>query len=428
MELLILADQPEAHHRLCGVSMVERILRIAERLGFRQALVLDAGGDPEATRKLTALAPARPSLAVRLAPMTEQPLSEAALRRELAGTPPDTLVLVVPGDGLYDSRLLAELARRQAPAALVDSRPPLSPLGLLDRAARTSRGALVGPAVLQAGLPGFPAGAYRESLATAVDRGLLPVIDVAGLDPYLDTMRRELRLLWLPAPSDLTRAAAETALMDSAQKGTLDLPALVHAPIENRLIRLLCRTAITPNQLTLLTNLFAWGATALFASGRLGAGILLALGVGVMDGLDGKQARVKVETTEAGRWEHHADWLYETSWWAALAWHFVRTGTLTTAAGWVALLVGSDLADRLIRRMVKQRLGRDLDTLAPMDRAIRLVGGRRNVYIWLFGLGWLVRQPAAALVLFCLWGTATTAAHGVRAWHHLRGPGRITPA
>ncbi|MEK6689488.1 MAG: hypothetical protein AABZ01_13645, partial [Gemmatimonadota bacterium] len=110
MELLILADQPEAHHRLCGVSMVERILRIAERLGFRQALVLDAGGDPEATRKLTALAPARPSLAVRLAPMTEQPLSEAALRRELAGTPPDTLVLVVPGDGLYDSRLLAELA------------------------------------------------------------------------------------------------------------------------------------------------------------------------------------------------------------------------------------------------------------------------------------------------------------------------------
>ncbi len=428
MELLILTDQPEAHHRLCGVSMVERTLRIAERLGFHQAIVLDASDDPKATRELTAPAPARPALAVRVAIVAERLLSEAGLRRELAGTPPDALVLVVPGEGLYDARLLAELARCQAPAALVDSRPPLSPLGLLDGAPRTTRGAVVGPAVLQAGLPGFPAGAYRESLVTAVDRGLLPVIDVAGLDPYLDAMRRTLRPLWMPAPSDLTRAAAETALIDSAQKGTLDFPALVHAPIENRLIRLLCRTAITPNQLTLLTNLLAWGATALFASGRLGAGILLALGVGVMDGLDGKQARVKVETTEAGRWEHHADWLYETSWWAALAWHFVRTGTLTTAAGWVALLVGSDLVDRLIRRIVKQRLGRDLDTLAPMDRAIRLVGGRRNIYIWFFGLGWLARQPAAALVHFCLWGAATTAAHGVRAWYHLRAPGRITTA
>ncbi len=428
MELLILADQPEALHRLCGVSMVERTLRTAARLGFHQAIVVDAGGDPRAARELSAPAPARPSLAIRLATVTERPLSETGLRRELTGTPPDTLVLVVPGDGLYDARLLAELAGRQTPAALVDSRPPLTPTGLLDRAPRTSRGALVGPAVLQASLPGFPAGAYREALATAVDRGLLPVIDVAELDPYLDTMRRELRPLWMPPPSHLTRAAAETVLLDSAQKGTLDFPALVHAPIENVLIRLLCRTAITPNQLTLLTNLLAWGATALFASGRLGAGILVALGVGIMDGLDGKQARVKVETTEAGRWEHHADWLYETSWWTALAWHFVRIGTLPTAAGWVALLVGSDLVDRLIRRLVKQRVGRDLDTIDPLDRLIRLIGGRRNIYIWLFGLGWLVRQPVAALVLLCLWGAATTAAHGARAWYHLRAPGRITPA
>ena len=42
-------------------------------------------------------------------------------------------------------------------------------------------------------------------------------------------------------------------------------------------------------------------ATAAFALGRVGLGILAALIFGIVDGLDGKQARVKIETTE--QWE-----------------------------------------------------------------------------------------------------------------------------
>jgi hypothetical protein len=42
----------------------------------------------------------------------------------------------------------------------------------------------------------------------------------------------------------------------------------------------------------------------------------------VLDGLDGKQARLKVETNRTDKIEHWFDAVFEMSWWIALAWHF----------------------------------------------------------------------------------------------------------
>jgi hypothetical protein len=43
-------------------------------------------------------------------------------------------------------------------------------------------------------------------------------------------------------------------LLGATQKGVIDFPALAHAPIEKRLVWRLCRTTITPNQMTLGTE------------------------------------------------------------------------------------------------------------------------------------------------------------------------------
>jgi hypothetical protein len=106
------------------------------------------------------------------------------------------------------------------------------------------------------------------------------------------------------------------------QKGSLDLPALVHAPIEKFLISYLCRTSITPHQLTIAWIVLACATTILFALGHLIWGIVLALVVGILDGLDGKQARIKVETSKSGTLEHRFDSLFEVAWPSALAYHF----------------------------------------------------------------------------------------------------------
>ncbi len=141
----------------------------------------------------------------------------------------------------------------------------------------------------------------------------------------------------------------------------------------------------------------------------------LALIVGVLDGLDGKQARVKVETTELGKREHVLDYVLELSWWTALAFYFTNTAALPNAYALLALLVGSDLVDRVAKRIAKQRTGRNLDDVAPIDRFVRLIGGRRNIYVWMLAVGVALGAADEAFALLCYWGSATAAVHMLRA-------------
>src|ERR1700755_153765 len=100
-------------------------------------------------------------------------------------------------------------------------------------------------------------------------------------------MRRRGRAVCFPAPPPQNRRLAERIILDSAQKGTLDLPAYLHAPVETRIVSLLCKTQITPNQITITGLIIGLSATAAFAIGHVGLGILAALIFGIVDGLDG---------------------------------------------------------------------------------------------------------------------------------------------
>src|SRR4029077_5660242 len=147
-----------------------------------------------------------------------------------------------------------------------------------------------------------------------------------------------------------------------------DIPAMVHAPIETWLASRLWNTSIKPNQITFVTMLIGLLVTFCYATGRLWLGTLAALLVGILDGLDGKLARIKVETTQLGKREHALDFLVEMSWWAALAYHFHQGGQVPNSSMMLLLLFGSDLVDRLAKGLVKKRLGRNLDDVSLVDR------------------------------------------------------------
>src|SRR5262249_8333231 len=99
-----------------------------------------------------------------------------------------------------------------------------------------------------------------------------------------------------------------------------------HAPIESWLVSNLWNSSIKPNQITFVTMLVGLVVTFCYAAGRLWLGTLGALLIGILDGLDGKLARIKVETTTLGKREHTLDYVVEMSWWTALAWHFHQSG------------------------------------------------------------------------------------------------------
>ena len=142
---------------------------------------------------------------------------------------------------------------------------------------------------------------------------------------------------------------------------------------------------------------------------------MLALAVGVLDGVDGKLARLKVQTTKIGKGEHALDYCIEMSWWAALAYHFQLSGEVPYAYLMWAIFFVFDVLDRLAKWSVERRLGRTLDDVSQFDRLVRYVSGRRNIYTWLFAFCLLVGAPAKGFVLLCAWGVTSTAIHIFRA-------------
>jgi phosphatidylglycerophosphate synthase len=436
MEALILAEVPGAFVELCGVSCLERLLRMLQRCGLRRAMVLSS--EPERiSEHLRAPSWARKDLEVRVAaracgPVTVEQLLAAwpgASTGEAGRAEAAEGLWFLPAAGVYDSRLLRLMAERREPGVLVDSKPVPELEALVCSATPTMRGLLCGPAIVDRAWARGQCGLLETALIEGLTSGALPAVDIAAQPTYSLELRRDLRLLWLPAPMGTDgRRAAERLLLDAAQKGSLDLPAWVHAPIETFLVSRLCKTDITPNQLTLLCNLAAWTATFFLAVGRLGLGTAIALAVGVLDGLDGKQARVKVETSKAGELEHWLDTLYELSWAVALAYSLRFSGQLPEAFWYLFLLLGAEAVDAVAKGGIILTYGRLIDELSTLDRAIRLVGGRRNIYVWILAISLLFGAPAVGFVVMAWWEAVTAAVHLPRAaWALWVRPYRFSP-
>lgn len=400
---ILTADAPDALVELCGVNLLERLLRILQRLGFRRAVVFSTTPEIVGT-ELAKRSWARERIIVHA---VSNPTGALTPEQILEQSPSEHF-LVVPANIYCDARLLAALCAKDSSAALIDSNPP----GLERDLVRNPCGPSLVDRNFLSGLS--PTAPFSEELKNKIDNRKINVVDAAKVNGYVVNMRRHVRPLCLAPSLEWDRRLAERVILDSAQKGTLDLPAYFHAPIETRIISLLCKTRITPNQITIAGLIIGLSATAAFALGYTGIGLLAALIFGIVDGLDGKQARVKIETTEHGKWEHHLDYLIENSWWAVIAFQLWRSGQFPNAFYFVALLIASDLLDKFAKCRAETAKGRLLDDVTPFDRAFRLIAARRNIYLWMLACGFLLGAFQQSYAVICGWAAVTAAVHLVR--------------
>ena len=415
--LLIVADLPEALTDLCGISLLERMRRTALQIGFTEAMILSNSVKAvtthfvnESWRRADVLLTFRECTGARV---TIGDILDCVPALRVAS---DARILVVFASFYCDERLLRSLAAAQTNSVLIDSDPPSIVAPLLENSdGHPSR--LLCAALLSSEWLSRKnrAGILAEEIISDMAVGSMARVDAARQQAYVRGMRRSVRPVFFPAPPLERRPLAERLLRDATQKGVLDFPALVHAPIEKWLVSHLCRTSITPNQITFGTGVLGLCVTVLYAGGYLWAGVLLALVIGVLDGIDGKLARLKAQTTKLGKREHDLDYFIETSWWAALAYHFHATSQIHYAYIIFAAFFVFDRLERLAKQAVQRRIGRNLDDFAPFDRFVRMVAGRRNIYTWLFTFFVVIGAPATGFIWLCFWGMASAVIHILRA-------------
>ena len=203
-------------------------------------------------------------------------------------------------------------------------------------------------------------------------------------------------------------------------KGASDLLAhYVHRPIENRVVLYLMKTRVTPNQVTVLTNILAYVVTALYLLGYLLPGSLLSFVVGLMDGIDGKLARAKNMTSRLGKMEHAFDLLFEFSWLIALAVYLYNSSGDALPLILCLLSITLIAFSRYCYDTFGKVMGTSLDIYGDFEKVFRRIAGRRNLYN-IHILAWiLLGTPSYAFITITAHAGITATIYAWRTAKHL---------
>lgn len=291
-----------------------------------------------------------------------------------------------------------------------------------DRDQRGGGGAVATADRGTAALPdvGAPWTAPADFLDTVARDRQVGTLDLGLLDPYVTKLRRSVPLHWHRVTDAESRRRAERAVVDRSKKSPADLLATyVHDPIEDWAVIRLANTSVTPNQVTLVVNAVAYAATALFATGYLLPASLLTFVVGLTDGFDGKLARLTEAKTRIGATEHSFDLLYEFSWIVALAYALAGGGNARPLllAGVIVTVVAfyRDFYDRY-----RDLTGQSIDVAGPFMERFQLVTGRRNIYNLHILAFVLLGRPVIALYTIAGHAVLTATVYAVRGLTDLR--------
>ena len=135
---------------------------------------------------------------------------------------------------------------------------------------------------------------HAKSLdAPNLEAAHINVVEVASLPTYWEAMHGDVPLHLQRIRNDEDAEHGWQILLDYIQRRTQELPSRYFDPFfENLIVRRLAPSSITANQVTVATTLLGFLVAAFYATGWLRVGVLLAIFVEVLDGVDGKLARI----------------------------------------------------------------------------------------------------------------------------------------
>lgn len=376
---------------LGGMTLLERNLRLLSQVGVEKAWVLHPPGDPMPLFTV----PRALDMEVIHSPLeigTADPLTILpALHQEL-----DKPFLLLDANLLVDRRVLATMSRQPPPAFMILGNgvfPPPWRVGML------------APRHLSMGNEVFHK-AQRVSLLAVSGHD---TENHGSAPPYCEKMTSD---------EDLQRGWR--LLLDRVSQRPADvLEKYVHPAVENRIVTALCTTAVTPSQVALLSLAFALAGASLFYQGWFVLAVLFSWMTILLDGVEGKLARLKLMAAPLTRQEFATKLFSENLWYLALAERLAQTHH-PTAWGIGMAVIACTLVDQLLGAWFTRTTGKPLDEMSAFDRRLCFLGGRRGMYLVVLLVGFLTGTSLPAFQLVLAWAALTFMLHAGRAAFHLR--------
>lgn len=259
------------------------------------------------------------------------------------------------------------------------------------------------PSTAPASAPGNPG----EDGAPAWD-GLVRG-DTRDLGDYDATLRRSQPPMLERLEAGRARAL-EDKLYGDAYKGVTDLVTkwLWPRPAK-RLVKLCAAYNISPNQVTSISFLLVVASGLLFYRGEFALGLLSGWIMTLLDTVDGKLARVRVQSSHFGHlFDHGIDLIHPPFWYLLWALGLVQAGANVDVSLVTTLIFVGYIAGRFAELAFQRACGGSLFAWRPFDSWFRLVTARRNPCLVILTVALLLGAPEAGLWGVVLWTVLTS--------------------
>lgn len=351
--------------------------------------------------------PASPPPAVGGAVVGHSPLriwsltSEQRLARQLkrAGATGDAgsaqRMVLLRADWVYDEALVKGLARQEESCAMcADSGECVALVVAPAMAAAAGEQLARGQA---------PAGLPRRSSG-----------DIAG--SYNDQLRKREPPFLLPLSAERL-GAIEARVFAGSYKGVTDFVTLYLWPRPARAFTRVCaRLGITPNTVTTASLVLVLLAMWAFWKGQYGWGLVAAWAMTFLDTVDGKLARVTLNSSKFGDlYDHLIDLLHPPFWWWAWVVGLGAVG-LALPDGSLALtvIIAGYILQRLEEGIFIARHRMDMHVWRRFDSLLRLVTARRNPNLAILTVSVLLGRPDIGIQVVAVWVAVCLVLHAVR--------------
>lgn len=316
---------------------------------------------------------------------------------DLGSVPPQSSVLLIRGDFLFDHRVINALI--EAPGVM---------LTIVEDGKQVAVAAHVPAGCAQQALEALEGGSSGVSL---------PGVRSETLRTLCSAFEERLRKSDPPFVLPITvgnRAALEKRLFASSYKGVTDLITKWAWPRPAAWCTRQCvRLGLSPNQVTFTGFMLVLIATVLFSYGHFGWGLLAGWVMTFLDTVDGKLARVTITSSRFGHlFDHVIDLVHPPIWYVAwglgLGVPYVVWPELSLQSILVVIIAGY-IVGRLVELAFSLWLGPfGIFCWQPVDSYFRLITARRNPNLILLTAASIAGRPDLGLLAVACWTALTS--------------------
>jgi len=314
---------------------------------------------------------------------------------DLNALPANTPGLVIVHAGwIYDEAVIRALAERPGVA-------------LVDAAGRPVAAHVMG-AEAASGAASLLAGETVPGLETVT------AVDLAGA--YNHALRkREPPILERLTPENVRQV--EARLFKGSYKGVTDLVTKYVWPTPARIVTRWCAlSGITPNQVTMAGLVLVFVAMYLFWTGHFGWGLVAGWVMTFLDTVDGKLARVTLNSSAFGNvFDHGIDLIHPPFWW--WAWIVgVQAGPhpMPDVALVMWIVLGGYWLQRGLEGVFMHSFKMHVHAWRPFDSFFRLITARRNPNLLLLTGACLFGRPDVGMLLVAGWTAISLVVHAIQ--------------